>query len=322
MTSITDNKSGGPIAVNTLVTYTVTFNEDMDAGTVTPASFGNAGSATISLGSVTETSPGVFTVEVTPTAAGTLQLQIHAAAVLKDVAGNNLDTASPILDDTTLTVDGTPPTLTSITDNKSGGPIAVNTLVTYTVTFNEDMDAGTVTPASFGNAGSATISLGSVTEISPGVFTVEATPTTNGTLQLQIHAAAVLKDVAGNNLDTSSPILDDTTLVVQSPYDSWSGSAAFDADANNDGVDNGTAWVLGAGRSILRHHRTPAHPRQHGPRIHHLHLPPQRHSEHRRQYRDPGAIQQHPRHLDKRPPRRRQHHHSADRQFLWLKPRR
>ncbi len=30
------------------------------------------------------------------------------------------------------------------------------------------------------------------------------------------------------------------------PYATWSGGAAFDADANNDGVDNGMAWLLGA----------------------------------------------------------------------------
>ncbi len=90
-----------------------------------------------------------------------------------------------------------PPTLTSITDDKSGGPIPVNTLVTYTVTFSEDMDAGTVTAADFGNAGTATVTIGAVTEISPGVFTVEATPTSAGTLQLQIHATAVLKDARG-----------------------------------------------------------------------------------------------------------------------------
>jgi autotransporter-associated beta strand protein len=30
------------------------------------------------------------------------------------------------------------------------------------------------------------------------------------------------------------------------PYDTWSGSAPFDADANADGVENGLAWMLGA----------------------------------------------------------------------------
>ena len=34
--------------------------------------------------------------------------------------------------------------------------------------------------------------------------------------------------------------------VIVSPYDAWSGGAPFEADANNDGIANGIAWVLGA----------------------------------------------------------------------------
>jgi hypothetical protein len=75
---------------------------------------------------------------------------------------------------------------------------------------------------------------------------VQVTPTTAGTLQLKVNAAAVLKDVAGNALLTTSAIQDNTTLTVQTPYASWAGPAAFDADANNDGVANGMAWLLGA----------------------------------------------------------------------------
>ena len=141
LTGITDDMSGGPVMVNTLIAYTVTFSEDMDAASVSAADFGNAGTAAVTIGPVTETTPGVFTVQATPTSAGTLQLMVNAAAVLKDVAGNNLNTISAIPDNTTITVDGTAPTLTSITDDKSGGPIMVNTLVTYTVNFSEDLDA-------------------------------------------------------------------------------------------------------------------------------------------------------------------------------------
>ena len=36
------------------------------------------------------------------------------------------------------------------------------------------------------------------------------------------------------------------TPVGGSPYDTWSGSLAFDADANGDGITNGMAWLLGA----------------------------------------------------------------------------
>ncbi len=35
-------------------------------------------------------------------------------------------------------------------------------------------------------------------------------------------------------------------LPVSDPFDAWSDGAAFDADKNNDGVDNGLAWLLGA----------------------------------------------------------------------------
>jgi hypothetical protein len=216
--SIVDNKSGGPIVPNTLVTYTVTFNKDMDASTVDAAVFGNAGSATISFGTVTETSFGVFTVPVTPTTDGTLILKVNAGAVLKDADGIALDTTSALPDDTTITVDATAPTLagSGIVDNKSGGPVERNTLVTYTVTFSEDMDASTVSAASFGNAGSADVTIGTVTETTPtsGVFTVPVTPTTIGTLQLQVNASAVLKDVVGNALDTTSALPDDTTITV------------------------------------------------------------------------------------------------------------
>ena len=149
-----------------------------------------------------------------------------------------------------LIADVTPPTLAgnSIADDKSGGPLTLNTLVTYTVTFSEDLDASTVDAADFGNAGSATITLGTVTETLPGVFSVQATPTSAGTLQLQINQNAVLQDVAGNSLDTSSALFDDTVLTINatSPYATWSGGAAFDADANSDGVSNGLAWLLGA----------------------------------------------------------------------------
>ena len=152
---------------------------------------------------------------VTPTTIGTLHLKVNAGAVLKDVAGNALVTTSAIPDDTTLTVNDTiPPTLASIVDDKSGGPVAVNTLVTYTVTFSEDMDASTVDAADFGNAGSAAVTIGTVSETSPGVFTVQVTPTSAGTLQLQVNHSAGLKDVAGNALDTTSAILDDTTITV------------------------------------------------------------------------------------------------------------
>ena len=113
-------------------------------------------------------------------------------------------------------VDVTPPTLigSGIVDNKSGGPAQKNNMVTYAVTFSEDMAAGTVDASDFGNAGSAPISFGTVIETAPGVFSVQVTPTDTGTLQLQVNALAELKDTGGLALDTSAAIVDDTTLTV------------------------------------------------------------------------------------------------------------
>ena len=239
LTSIADDKSPGAAERNALVSYTVTFDEAMDPTTVTAADFGNAGSAAVTIGTVTPISATVFSVPVTPATTGSLQLRVIAGAELKDVAGNALVVPDPagLPDDTTLTVaDTIAPTLTSIVDDKSPATIAPNTLVTYTVTFNEDMDSGTVSAADFGNPGSADVTINSVTETAPtsGIFTVQATPTSGGTLRLQINQSAELKDAAGNALVTTSALLDDTTITVDgapptvatlSPVDTATGAA-------------------------------------------------------------------------------------------------
>jgi autotransporter-associated beta strand protein len=110
----------------------------------------------------------------------------------------------------------TPPTLTSFEDNKSGGPIIENEPVTYTVTFSEAMSASTVDSTDFENASTTTATtINSVTPTAdPAVFLVVATPTHAGTLQLQVKAGATLKDLAGNALNTTSALPDDTIIIV------------------------------------------------------------------------------------------------------------
>ena len=206
-----------------------------------------SGASELTITSSGGASPGIYTLvtggnNIIGLAPATLNLPENWMATVS-ISGNSL-----LLNLTSTAGDTTPPTLASsaIVDDKSGGPVTVNTLVTYTVTFSEDMNASTVTAADFGNAGTSSVTIGTVTEITPGVFAVQATPTSAGTLRLRINAAAVLTDVAGNELDTASPIPDDTILTVQSVYDHWSGGADFQADANGDGVSNGVAWALGA----------------------------------------------------------------------------
>jgi hypothetical protein len=77
----------------------------------------------VSIGTIAEssTTPGTFTVEVTPTTAGTLVLRVKEGAEVKDVAGNELDTDPAIEDDTTVTVGATTTQITSDSPDPSPG---------------------------------------------------------------------------------------------------------------------------------------------------------------------------------------------------------
>lgn len=107
---------------------------------------------------------------------------------------------------------GPPPLISSIEDDDADDIVQAGMMLTYTITFNEDINAATVTAADFDNAGTATISIGTIMETTPGVFTVQVTPTTAGTLILRIPVGAVIADVDGNNLVV--PVLDETTVTV------------------------------------------------------------------------------------------------------------
>jgi autotransporter-associated beta strand protein len=121
---IVDDRGGAAVAVNTPVTYTVTFSEDMNADTVSADDFSNAGTASVSFGAIVETSPGVFSVAVTPTSAGTLRLQVPVGATMTDVADNPLNTTSAIPDDTEITVEAAAVIATLTSEAANGSPHA------------------------------------------------------------------------------------------------------------------------------------------------------------------------------------------------------
>lgn len=153
----------------------------------------------------------------------TISLDAYSGQYLKirisGITGSNLFSDIAI-DNLTLTeTDTTPPTLasTDIVDDQSGGPALQDTKVTYTVTFSKVMDASTVTAADFANHGTSSITIDSLTEVSGGVFEVVVTPTSDGSLQLKIPSGATLTDPAGNPLDTTADIIDDTSLTVPDP---------------------------------------------------------------------------------------------------------
>ncbi len=230
--SIADDEADDLMAVGALVNYTVTFSEDINETTVTAADFDNAGTAGFSIGTITETSPGVFTLPVTATSAGTLQLRIPTGAVILDTANNPLGV--PVTDVETINVDGTAPLVSSITDNLGGGSGFVNSQITYTITFSEDIAGASVTAADFDSTGTATYTIGAVTETSPGVVRVFVTPTSVGTVILRIHSGAVITDIVGNAL--AVPVSDDNSITVITST-LTTGDIAFvgyNADGNDD----------------------------------------------------------------------------------------
>lgn len=152
--------------------------------------------------------------------------------------------------------DAAPPALNpgSIVDDKGGAAISPGTTVTYTLTFSEDLDETTVGAADFDNAGTAAITIGAITESSPGVLTVKAKADTAGTLQLRIPTGASITDVAGNPLDCDPPITDDTTLTVSTAASPWiqgvsinSVSSTFSAARSAENMINGNGFTEASG---------------------------------------------------------------------------
>ena len=103
----------------------------------------------------------------------------------------------------------------NITDSSGGNPISSVTPLAYTVAFSELMDPATIGVDDFELLGTAAASITSVVHFG-SVTTVNVQPTlgTSGTLQLQVKAGAVITDLAGNPLDTTSAIADPEIVTV------------------------------------------------------------------------------------------------------------
>jgi autotransporter-associated beta strand protein len=260
LTSIADDQMGGPVAVNTLVTYTVTFSEDIDASTVTAADFSDAGGdVSLTIGTIMETSPGVFSVQVTPTSAGTLNLQIPTSAVITDSVGSLLgllDNDPALPDDTAITVTAGAPEI----DVNQGGDIAnAGSKGFGTVTLGSNSSL----IFTINNTGTAALNLSGtplvdVTGANAADFTVTAVPSTpvagpgNTTFTVQFAPLGTLGGARNALLTIANDDSDEGTFTInvsgtaQTQYEAWAGGALFNNDANGDGVKNGLAFLLGA----------------------------------------------------------------------------
>ncbi|MEQ9383492.1 MAG: gliding motility-associated C-terminal domain-containing protein, partial [Imperialibacter sp.] len=194
--------TGAPAAVNSTAAYTVTFEfSEVVTGFV-------SGDVTVGNGSVTgftDNGDGTFTVQITPSGAGDITVDV-AGSVATDAAGNNNTAAT-----TATTVYDTTAPAASIT----GAPSAVNSTTPYNVT----VDFGEVVTGFV--SGDVTVGNGSVTGFTDngdGTFTVQITPSGAGNVTVDV-AANVAQDAAGNNnttATTATTLFDNIPPVVPS----------------------------------------------------------------------------------------------------------
>ena len=273
--AIVDDKGGAAVVANTLVTYTVTFSKDMNAGTVSALDFGNAGSAAVAIGTVIETDAGVFSVPVTAIGTGTLQLRVNPGAELKDLSGNALDTASAIADDTILTVN---PAMVAVPDvvgqtqaNAQANLDAADLVVgTVTQQASDTIPLGTVISQSPGGGASLlpgspvdlVISLGDITApiistFSPADNSINVSVGTNLVLTFSESIALGTGNITFANLTNGTqsviPITDTTqvslsgSVLTINPTANLAGSKSYairiDAGAVTDAADNPFAGI-------------------------------------------------------------------------------
>ncbi len=92
------------------------------------------------------------------------------AGGFKDIAGNDFAgiSGTTAWNFTTLVLDTTAPTVQSINDSLSGTSMFANVPMTYTINFSEPMLLSTFQATDFANAGTASFSIGAITQATPG----------------------------------------------------------------------------------------------------------------------------------------------------------
>ncbi len=180
---------------NSAFTATVTFSEDVTGFAQSDIIVSNA-----SLSSFSATSAKVYTVLVTPTAQNTVSLNIPTAAAI-DSANNGNSAANEF----SVVYDSVAPTVTI-----SGPRVPQNSGFSATFTFSEDVTGFTASDIVVGNA-----VLSNFATTSAKVYTATITPSSQGSVTLDI-AAAVAQDSAGNNNDAATQYTVDYDSVAPS----------------------------------------------------------------------------------------------------------
>ncbi len=170
--------SGASGTINAAFTATFTFSEDVTGFTVGDIVAGNA-----SVSAFSATSASVYTALITPTADGSVTVDV-AGSVAQDGVGNNNTAATQLA----VTYDGTAPTVAI-----SGASGSINAPFTATFTFSENVTGFTVGDIVAGNA-----SVSAFSATSASVYTALITPTADGAVTVDV-AGSVAQDGVGNS---------------------------------------------------------------------------------------------------------------------------
>lgn len=225
-TAPTVSFSGVPSNSNAAFTATITFSED-----VTGFSLGDITLSNATASSFTSTDAKKYSVLITPTAEGSVTLDIAASAA-QDVAGNGNAAATQA----TSTFDTTAPTVSI-----SGVPSSGNSAFTASITFSENVSGFSVGDITLNNA-----TAGAFTSTDAKNYTVLITPTAEGAVTLDITAGKA-QDAAGNSNTAATQAT--STYDITSPTVSLSGvpsngnsaftvSIAFSEDVSGFSVED------------------------------------------------------------------------------------
>ncbi|BDX07600.1 hypothetical protein MACH26_31210 [Planctobacterium marinum] len=198
-TAPTIDITGPTTSQNAAFTATFTFSEDVTGFVESDITATNA-----SLSDFASTSASVYTATVTPTADGSVTLDV-AASVATDSASNGNTAATQY----SVDYDATAPTI-----DITGPTTSQNAAFTATFTFSEDVTGFAESDITATNA-----SLSDFASTSASVYTATVTPTADGSVTLDV-AASVATDSASNgntaatqysvNYDTTAPTIDIT----------------------------------------------------------------------------------------------------------------
>lgn len=226
--------TGTGIANNTTITSIdsatqVTVNNNFSATGGGTVNFGYPTARTLTLtGSNTGANTIVGDLQ-NSTAAGTGVLSLTKAGTgAWKLSGNNTYTGATVVTNGTLAITGATQATNSITF--TGGSLGLDTGFPVTAA-NAAVDLANGTIKVTGSTGASSYTLLTAASITGAPVPAASVPG----YELQLA-----------NGNTELRLVNTGGL---SPYDTWSGGAAFDADANGDGVTNGLAFLLGAANS-------------------------------------------------------------------------